>query len=143
MDKLQLNKLLQNLCYGHKNGYRPDEIVAKDIQELIDLGADIEWTDNDDPTLLPSVRRFGLTALHIASDQALYVAVKCLIENGANVFARDNSGNTAYHRVSHPRTVPLCKNMGDYIRMIKYLIKNALEQDPIDGLSRILDLKVQ
>jgi len=55
------------------------------IQALVYHGADVNAKTVDE----------GLTALHYASAKGLFDAVKFLVENGANVLARDKLGQTA------------------------------------------------
>ncbi|MBE6463512.1 MAG: ankyrin repeat domain-containing protein [Alphaproteobacteria bacterium] len=83
----------------------------KDVEELIDKGADVNQKDED-----------GNTALMRASYWGYKEVVELLIQNGADVHSKSNNGNTALMRASY----------WGYKEVVELLIRNGADVNQKD-----------
>lgn len=82
-----------------------DEALVEAIQNLLRL-------DEEDGELLDQCDNMGKTALHYASALGKEIAVKLLLEAGADVNIKDEAGNTALHFAFLPSIAELLMEKG-------------------------------
>ena len=91
-------------AYGYEEHYTQTEMV----NFLLESGIDINYQ--------PNGRDNGKSALHKAVENGHFELVKALVENGANVEAKDKNGNTPIWNC-----VMMCRGNETQIKIIKYL----------------------
>jgi ankyrin repeat protein len=122
------NLLLSYSIYGYEEHYTQTEMV----EFLLESGIDINYQ--------PNGRDNGKSALHNAVGKGHLEIVKALINNGANLDAKDKNGNTPLWNC-----VMMCRGNEKQIEIIKYLIskgssldlKNNHEMSPRDIINDI------
>lgn len=83
-------KELMRACSGHLDNdpipsYHPKKITVKLIKSLLEQGAEINYQDDR-----------GNTPLINAAYEGLFSIVKCLVENGADIYLKDKFGHGAF-----------------------------------------------
>jgi len=109
---LQLFRALDNK-YGEKEIIRTD---INKVKELLDSGADIEYTEN-----------YDVTPLMWAVENHNKEAVEFLLDNGAKIDAKDMAGSTSLSRACYKgyrREIP---------EIIKLLIKKGADIETTDN----------
>ncbi len=125
------SEALRQICRAeHVDAFEELDATAsmEDMQEIY------EWQAEEDETLRDTLRLLikhgakvndstdkGRTALHNAAKSGNTVALQFLIENGADIHARDMVDNQAIHTACHAETIKQSKNS------IELLLKNGVD----------------